>query len=256
MDPTDSSHSFLPNSVDTMSANSGIWDSPYTDNAWASASSYPPSGTPITTDEPWLQQVLSNRSHACLPLMAGQSSSTMISPPSSHHTEHMSWSTASPNGYMSPDGRPTAYPSNTILHTPIDRILSLNSSPDGLSDTFSCGNPCSHGTGLHSSQSSGIEYVPPKVTPSRSFPDKVLTSSSVSPFSRYKCHWEGCTYTGAFSRQTCLWRHIKSTHVAPEEYRCPAPECKETFGRKDKLKSHMRLYHITHGHSEQCSCRS
>lgn len=70
----------------------------------------------------------------------------------------------------------------------------------------------------------------------------VLNDSSTNP-PLIKCEWKGCVYPGAFSRETCLWRHIRSTHLSPQEFKCP--QCNKTFGlgRKDKLNAHVRLVH-------------
>lgn len=57
------------------------------------------------------------------------------------------------------------------------------------------------------------------------------------------CGWKDCTYSGGFSREACLWRHIKSTHISPKALTCP--HCNKTFGlgREDKLRAHKRLAH-------------
>lgn len=161
MASTGSSHSFCPNDVDTIAANNDTWDSGYPNNAWTNTSFYPAPGTPIATEGPWLQQALSNKPHSNVPLIAGQSP-TMMAPSSSYHPDRTHWPIASPNGYIPPDTHATIHPSNAVLRTPMNRIPSSNSSPEELSDTVSCGTSCSHGTGLHSSQVTGIEYVFPR----------------------------------------------------------------------------------------------
>jgi hypothetical protein len=60
---------------------------------------------------------------------------------------------------------------------------------------------------------------------------------------RFRCRWEGCTYTGTFSRETTLLRHIRSMHISPAKFPCSFPKCRRTFGRKDQFRAHMRSVH-------------
>ncbi|KAJ9284978.1 hypothetical protein DTO027B5_8553 [Paecilomyces variotii] len=60
---------------------------------------------------------------------------------------------------------------------------------------------------------------------------------------RVKCRWEGCTYAGDFTRDTTLWRHIKTQHLFPNAFACPVRQCRRAFGRKDKYDEHMRDAH-------------
>ncbi|CEJ58197.1 hypothetical protein PMG11_06863 [Penicillium brasilianum] len=71
--------------------------------------------------------------------------------------------------------------------------------------------------------------------------------------SQLKCQWAGCTYSGVFTRETCLWRHIKSVHVSPGMYACTYPQCNKAFGRKDKFLAHLRQAHmLPGGHCPAC----
>ncbi|KAJ5527353.1 hypothetical protein N7513_011512 [Penicillium frequentans] len=58
-----------------------------------------------------------------------------------------------------------------------------------------------------------------------------------------QCGWKGCTYTGAFTTETSLWRHIKTKHVSPGQFKCPFPKCGKCFSRKDNYAAHVRLVH-------------
>ncbi|CAI7663379.1 unnamed protein product [Penicillium pancosmium] len=228
------SHNARPNGP-ALSSNDDTWDSGYSEVAWTNPACYP---TPaMAVGQHWLHHGPHNNSNPGIsPVSASPCSNPTITPPSSyHHPNCIPWPVGSPNGYILPDAHNAACHPNTPKSTPMARISSFNSSPEEPLDTANYENTCGHGAGAQSRQAAGID---------------------VNHYGRYKCRWEGCTYTSTFSRQTCLWRHIKSTHVAPEEFKCPVRDCKESFGRKDKLQSHMRLCHITHGRSESCSCHS
>jgi hypothetical protein len=56
-----------------------------------------------------------------------------------------------------------------------------------------------------------------------------------------RCDWRDCEYPGNFSREGCLWRHIKSQHISPDEFKCHV--CQSTFGRKDRFRNHMLTVH-------------
>ncbi|KAJ5453557.1 uncharacterized protein N7458_004513 [Penicillium daleae] len=57
----------------------------------------------------------------------------------------------------------------------------------------------------------------------------------------FKCEWNGCTNAGTFRVKSSLLRHVDSTHISANKFKCPA--CTRAFGRKDKYKSHIRHVH-------------
>lgn len=66
-----------------------------------------------------------------------------------------------------------------------------------------------------------------------------------------KCPYVKCTYTGRFSRQYELDRHIVSKHEAKKPFTCPFRGCYagtqvRSFSRSDKLTSHIRNIHGRH----------
>ncbi|KAJ5618694.1 hypothetical protein N7528_006805 [Penicillium herquei] len=77
---------------------------------------------------------------------------------------------------------------------------------------------------------------------SESYISKIPEAAGSAP--EYRCTWEGCQYTGSFSGEGTLMRHIKSTHVSPNRYRCKI--CGKVFGRKDKVMEHLRGAHAAH----------
>ncbi|KAL2843453.1 hypothetical protein BJX68DRAFT_243998 [Aspergillus pseudodeflectus] len=56
----------------------------------------------------------------------------------------------------------------------------------------------------------------------------------------FKCKWEGCRSSTVFRRIGDLTRHIRTIHILPTAYQCPANHCGKAFGRKDHLKEHMK----------------
>ncbi|KAL4883982.1 hypothetical protein BJY04DRAFT_183708 [Aspergillus karnatakaensis] len=60
---------------------------------------------------------------------------------------------------------------------------------------------------------------------------------------QFQCKWEGCTRTHYFRRETDLWRHIRTIHVAPGAFRCVVGNCGKVFGRKDHFQQHVKRRH-------------
>jgi hypothetical protein len=60
---------------------------------------------------------------------------------------------------------------------------------------------------------------------------------------RHICKWAACNYSGSFRRAADLMRHLKTTHVSPGSYVCPAADCHKSFNRKDKMDEHVRRVH-------------
>jgi hypothetical protein len=56
----------------------------------------------------------------------------------------------------------------------------------------------------------------------------------------FKCKWEGCRSSTVFRRVGDLTRHLRTIHILPTAYQCPANHCSKAFGRKDHLKEHMK----------------
>lgn len=59
----------------------------------------------------------------------------------------------------------------------------------------------------------------------------------------FKCKWEGCKYSGYFTRETELVRHVKCVHISPRSYLCPVAGCRKVCNRKDNLDEHLRRLH-------------
>ncbi|KAL2867397.1 uncharacterized protein BJX67DRAFT_353033 [Aspergillus lucknowensis] len=57
------------------------------------------------------------------------------------------------------------------------------------------------------------------------------------------CPWAGCNYTGTFSREAELRRHIDTQHRFPKSFKCQAHGCEKAFNRKDNLAEHLRRVH-------------
>ena len=57
-----------------------------------------------------------------------------------------------------------------------------------------------------------------------------------------QCGWQGCTNSSFIGRDLSLWRHIKEKHIRPDAFKCPAPKCKRSYGRMDKLNEHLRSH--------------
>ncbi|KAL4879724.1 hypothetical protein BJY04DRAFT_219810 [Aspergillus karnatakaensis] len=60
----------------------------------------------------------------------------------------------------------------------------------------------------------------------------------------FVCEWKGCTKKGQFTRLTDLMRHIRTVHVFPHRFGCPAEGCDRRFGRKDHCKAHIKRRHL------------
>ncbi|KAJ5157854.1 uncharacterized protein N7482_008954 [Penicillium canariense] len=58
---------------------------------------------------------------------------------------------------------------------------------------------------------------------------------------RLWCGWIGCRDRRGFTREDCLMRHIRSTHISPDLFKCT--QCTKAFGRLDKLRDHLCLRH-------------
>ncbi|OQD79668.1 hypothetical protein PENANT_c046G02394 [Penicillium antarcticum] len=129
--------------------------------------------------------------------------------PESHASSTWSCQTDASNQFHETSGRIERKPLNPPFH---------NALPEFFGD--------SHAFGTHSVSE-----------------DEIQTPRSDAMRSLINCGWKGCTYSGGFSREACLWRHIKSTHVSPKALKCS--HCKKTFGlgREDKLRAHKRLAH-------------
>ncbi|RAK96518.1 uncharacterized protein BO80DRAFT_449248 [Aspergillus ibericus CBS 121593] len=61
------------------------------------------------------------------------------------------------------------------------------------------------------------------------------------PWNNLRCGWAGCAYTGSFTREADLWRHIRNLHVAPGSFPCFI--CGQTFNQLYNQRSHMRARH-------------
>ncbi|KAJ9262218.1 hypothetical protein DTO212C5_8015 [Paecilomyces variotii] len=97
--------------------------------------------------------------------------------------------------------------------------------------------------------------IPTEAPPQEKDDNDAITGGNVPPRRQHrpgagrtnsghvKCRWEGCTYTGDFSRDTTLWRHIKAKHLFPSAFVCRVEQCQRAFGRKDKYDEHMRDAH-------------
>jgi hypothetical protein len=57
-----------------------------------------------------------------------------------------------------------------------------------------------------------------------------------------QCKWEGCRSQATFKRANDLIRHIRTIHVAPDEYRCRVEGCGMAFGRKDHRRAHEEVH--------------
>ncbi|KAJ9300136.1 hypothetical protein DTO271G3_2253 [Paecilomyces variotii] len=98
-----------------------------------------------------------------------------------------------------------------------------------------------------------LNQIPTEAPPEEKDTNDATTDGNVPPRRQHrpgtgrtnsghvKCRWEGCTYTGDFSRDTTLWRHIKAIHLFPDAFACR--QCRRNFGRKDKYDKHMRDAH-------------
>lgn len=68
---------------------------------------------------------------------------------------------------------------------------------------------------------------------------KILISACSS--GGLQCRWEGCAYSGKFSREASLFRHIRAIHINPDLFKCH--QCEKVFTRRDKLRAHLHAMH-------------
>ncbi|PWY73112.1 hypothetical protein BO94DRAFT_538996 [Aspergillus sclerotioniger CBS 115572] len=61
-----------------------------------------------------------------------------------------------------------------------------------------------------------------------------------TPPGPFQCKWEGCHYSGYFSREADLIRHLRMLHINPRAHRC---WCGTVFNRRDNLQDHARRHH-------------
>ncbi|KAH8700485.1 hypothetical protein BGW36DRAFT_374239 [Talaromyces proteolyticus] len=74
---------------------------------------------------------------------------------------------------------------------------------------------------------------------------ETLPSGEANQTAAMECKWEGCKYNGHFARTVDLERHVKSVHISPGSYQCPAEGCCKFFNRKDNCNAHFNRRHKT-----------
>ncbi|KAK2757980.1 hypothetical protein FQN54_004386 [Arachnomyces sp. PD_36] len=63
------------------------------------------------------------------------------------------------------------------------------------------------------------------------------------PHATFECKWEGCRYSGSFSRKHELKRHLETKHIDPQAYPCPVVGCGKKCNREDNLQQHIQKRH-------------
>jgi hypothetical protein len=61
----------------------------------------------------------------------------------------------------------------------------------------------------------------------------------------FLCEWRNCSNTTGFDRVECLRRHVLTQHVERGSFKCNYAHCNKAFNRKDNLRSHVQLVHIS-----------
>lgn len=72
---------------------------------------------------------------------------------------------------------------------------------------------------------------------------KLLSVGRENQGVQLRCRWEGCEYTGTFSRESDLLRHLKTVHICKDSYCCPVEGCQKVSNRCDNMKEHIRRVH-------------
>lgn len=71
-----------------------------------------------------------------------------------------------------------------------------------------------------------------------------VSSTALAPSSRvFYCKCEGCRYSGTFTRESSLERHIRKMHITPRAHPCPMAGCDRIFNRADNLQQHVYRFH-------------